>query len=103
MKLFSSHNNDIDLTEFSEEEQIIINRYNELITNYKNNYKIEFHVVMAISLDDVDQLKDNTVIMDLLRNNEFLNSLMFPSYSFDMSRVVNQEVDANIHKVEEIL
>ena len=41
--------------------------------------------------------------MELLRNNKFLNELMFPSYSFDMSRVVNQEVDVNINKVQEIL
>ena len=30
---------------------------------------------MAISLEDVDQLKDNTVIMDLLRNNKALEAI----------------------------
>ena len=101
-KWLNPYDND-ELSEFSEEELATREIYNTLIKSYKNKYGIDFHVVSIIDNDSKDQLKDNSEIMDLLRHNEFLNNLMFPNYSFEMSHKVNIQVDDTVNKTNTIL
>lgn len=104
MKLFTFIKHNINLSNFSDSQKEIIEKYNSLIKDYYNKYNKHFHIVSIIDNDSKEELKDNSVLINLLKSHSFLNNLMFPGYAFyESDDNVNTVIDTNINKVEKIL